>query len=124
MRTGLKIFSLALLLTVGSLCTAPRARAMDPVTLALLAPAAMRMAEATHPYLMNGLACGARGLAKTGISAFKTLYLPLGAVQCTRGLPFGLLGSGVNNLIEGGAAPFEMAFHACMLPVNLFGVDI
>ena len=118
MRTGLKIFSLALLLTVGSLCTAPRARAMDPVTLALLAPAAMRMAEATHPYLMNGLACGARGLAKTGISAFKTL------VQCTLGLPFGLLGSGVNNLIEGGAAPFEMAFHACMLPVNLFGVDI
>ena len=103
---------------------APKAEAMDPVTLALLAPAAMRMAEATHPYLMNGLACGARGLAKTGISAFKTLYLPLGAVQCTLGLPFGLLGSGVNNLIEGGAAPFEMAFHACMLPVNLFGVDI
>ena len=83
MRTGLKIFSLALLLTVGSLCTAPRARAMDPVTLALLAPAAMRMAEATHPYLMNGLACGARGLAKTGISAFKTLYLPLGAVEAS-----------------------------------------
>ena len=45
-------------------------------------------------------------------------------MQCTLGLPFGLLGSGVNNLIEGGAAPFEMAFHACMLPVNLFGVDI
>ena len=89
MTARIKIFSLILLLAAGAFFAAPRARAMDPVTLALLAPAAMRMAEATHPYLMNGLACGARGLAKTGISAFKILYLPLGAVQCTLGLPFG-----------------------------------
>lgn len=124
MAARIKILSLVLLLTAGAFVAAPRARAMDPVTLALLAPAAMRMAEATHPYLMNGLACGARGLAKTGISAFKILYLPLGAVQCTLGLPFGFFGSGVNNLVEGGVAPFEMVFHACMLPVNLCGVEI
>ena len=124
MTARIKIFSLILLLAAGAFFAAPRARAMDPVTLALLAPAAMRMAEATHPYLMNGLACGARGLAKTGISAFKILYLPLGAVQCTLGLPFGFFGSGLGNLVEGGTAPFEMAFHACMLPVNLCGIDI
>ena len=29
----------------------PKAKAMDPVTIAVLAPAAMRMAEATHPYI-------------------------------------------------------------------------
>ncbi len=121
MRKKLRILLIVSALLGGAV---PRARAIDPVTLAILAPAAMRMAEATHPYLMNGLACGARGLAKTGISAFKILYLPWGVTQCTLGLPFGMLGSGINNVIEGGAAPFETAFHAAMLPVNLFGVDI
>lgn len=102
----------------------PKAKAMDPVTIAVLAPAAMRMAEATHPYIMQGIACGARGMAKAGIAGFRMLYLPWGVVQCTLGLPLGGLSPGIGNIVEGGTAPFEMAFHIIMLPVNLCGVDI
>ena len=73
MRTGLKIFSLALLLTVGSLCTAPRARAMDPVTLAILAPIALKAANAAKPYLIRaGLNTG-RCLLKMGEDTLQTL---------------------------------------------------
>ena len=52
------------------------------------------------------------------------LYLPWGVVQCTLGLPLGGLSPGIGNIVEGGTAPFEMAFRIIMLTVNLCGVDI
>ncbi|MBS1371849.1 MAG: hypothetical protein HPZ91_18035 [Lentisphaeria bacterium] len=102
----------------------PEAKAMDPVTIAILAPAAMRMAEATHPYIMQGIGCAARGMAKAGLAGFRILYLPWGVVQCTLGLPLGGLGPGIGNIVEGGTAPFELGFRLIMLPVNFCGVDI
>ena len=77
----------------------PEAKAMDPVTIAILAPAAMRMAEATHPYIMQGIGCAARGMAKAGLAGFRILYLPWGVVQCTLGLPLGGLGPGIGNIV-------------------------
>ena len=103
-------------------CFAPvRIHAMDPVTIALVAPAAIRLAEATHPYVMTGLAGGAQGLAKIGISAFKILYLPLGVCEATLGLPFGMLSTGVGHITEGAAAPFELVFHTILLPDRILG---
>ena len=119
-----RILILILIFAGTGFFAAPKAEAMDPVTIAILAPAAMRMAEATHPYVIYGLGCAARGLAKAGMAGFRILYLPWGIVQCTLGLPLGGFGPGVGNIIEGGVAPFELVFRILMLPVNLFGVDV
>ncbi len=106
-----------------SLLAPAKARAMDPVTIALVAPAAIRLAEATHPYVMTGIAGGAQGLAKIGISAFKILYLPWGIGECTVGLPLGGLSPGIGHIAEGAAAPFELLFHCLLLPVRFLGVQ-
>ena len=120
-----KRISILLLVLLGSgFFAVPKAKAMDPVTIAILAPVAMKVAETAQPYIINGISCAARGLAKAGIAGFQTLYLPLGIVECTFGFPLGGLGPGVNNIVEGGSAPFEMVYHIVMLPVNLCGVDI
>ena len=119
-----RILILILVLLGGSFFTAPKARALDPVTIAILAPAAIKVAETAQPYIINGIGCAARGMAKAGIAGFRTLYLPWGVVQSTLGFPLGGLGPGIGNMIEGGTAPFEMVFHIVMLPVNLCGVDI
>jgi hypothetical protein len=125
-KTKLKthILIIVLVLMGTGFFAAPKAVALDPVTIAILAPAAMRMAEATHPYIMNGIGCAARGMAKAGMAGFRILYLPWGIVQSTLGLPLGGLGPGINNIIEGGTAPFELAFRLIMLPVNFCGVEI
>lgn len=119
-----RILILILVLLGGGFFAAPKAKALDPVTIAILAPAAIKIAETAQPYIINGIGCAARGMAKAGIAGFRTLYLPLGIVQSTLGLPLGGLGPGLNNIVEGGAAPFEMAFYLVMLPVNLCGVEI
>ena len=122
MNRYIKISLLVLILTL--LFPAPKAQAIDPVTIAILAPAAMRMAETAQPYVIQGIAGGAQGLAQMGMAAFKILYIPWGVVQCTLGLPLGGLSSGVANICEGGAAPFELLFHTIMFPVRCFGVGV
>ena len=119
-----RILILILVLLGGGFFAAPEARAMDPVTIAILAPAAIKVAETAQPYIINGIGCAARGMAKAGIAGFRTLYLPWGVVQSTLGVPLGGLGPGIGNIVEGGTAPFEMAFRIVMLPVNLCGVDL
>ena len=123
MRTGLKIFSLALLLTVGSLCTAPRARAMDPVTLAILAPIALKAANAAKPYLIRaGLNTG-RCLLKMGEDTLQTLRLPLGLLQMSIGAPFGGFRNGLVNTIKGFIGPGKLIVHTLLLPAMMIGFD-
>ena len=123
MRTGLKIFSLALLLTVGSFCTAPRARAMDPVTLAILAPIALKAANAAKPYLIRaGLNTG-RCLLKMGEDTLQTLRLPLGLLQMSIGAPFGGFRNGLVNTIKGFIGPGKLIVHTLLLPAMMIGFD-
>ena len=124
MRKTIWITLLTLVTVTGWFAPAPEAQAIDPVTIAILAPAAMRMAETAQPYVIQGIAGGAQGLAQMGMAAFKILYIPWGVVQCTLGLPLGGLSSGVANICEGGAAPFELLFHTIMFPVRCFGVGV
>lgn len=89
MRKTIWITLLTLATVTGWFAPAPEAQAIDPVTIAILAPAAMRMAETAQPYVIQGIAGGAQGLAQMGMAAFKILYIPWGVVQCTLGLPLG-----------------------------------
>ncbi len=119
-----RILILILVLFGISFFAAPKAKAMDPVTIAILAPAAIEIAKTAQPYIINGIGCAARGMVKTGSALFRTFYLPWGVVQCTLGIPLGGLGPGIGNIVEGTTAPFEVAFRVLMLPVNLCGIEI
>ena len=52
------------------------------------------------------------------------LRLPLGVVQSTLLWPFGLFGTGIDNMIQGGIAPFSLVWDTLVLPIKFFGVDI
>jgi len=103
---------------------APETNAFEPVTIALLAPVALKAAKEASPYIIRGLANGGKGMMLIGKDMIDILRLPWGAVQSTAGMPFGGLGPGLKNMFVGGAAPFMMTFHTLMLPLYCCGVGI
>jgi len=103
---------------------APKAQAMDPVTIALLAPVAIKVAEVARPYVMKGLASGFKHMVLMGKDILGIMRLPLGFCQATFLAPFGQFANGVKNIVLGSIAPFKLAFHAVLLPVALTGMQI
>ena len=110
---------------VCALFPAPKAKAfVDPVTIAILAPIALKAAEVASPYVIKGLSNLGMGLLLCGKDLLGVCRLPLGFIQTTIGIPFGGLAPGVKNLVLGSIAPFKLGFHAAMLPLNIFGIGI
>jgi hypothetical protein len=99
----------------------PPAKAMDPVTIAILAPIAIKAAKVMRPYIQKGLISGTRGLIQTGKDTLEILYLPWGIVQMTLGLPFGGLGPGMANVGRGLIAPFKVVADVLYLPIQFTG---
>lgn len=102
----------------------PQVRAMDPVTIAILAPYAIKAAEIMAPYVMRGLSSGAKGLVACGKDTLEILYLPLGLIQMTLGAPFGGIGPGAGNVVKGVIAPFKLVVDVLVLPIKFLGVSI
>ncbi len=100
----------------------PKAGAMDPVTIAVLAPYALPYAEMAGKYALKGFMNMAKGFGDIAIDIFDIFRLPLGLFQVLFGLPFGLLFDGFYNLGQGALAPFKLAFDALMLPVRFVGL--
>lgn len=121
--TAKKITMLLLCVTLVSPFAAPRAKAMDPVTIAILAPLALKAAKIAAPYVVRGFLCGCGQLAKCGIDLAKILNLPLGLCQMTFGAPFGYFKHGANNCWYGIQSPFKFVWDALMLPIAFTGVD-
>ncbi len=101
--------------------TAPKAEAIDPVTLAILAPMAIRAAEIARPYVLKGLVNTGQHFLRMGKDMLEILLLPWGILQLTVGLPFGGFRPGLRNTIQGGIAPFRLIIHTLVLPVAMFG---
>ncbi len=99
-------------------------KAIDPVTIAILAPIAIKAAQVASPYVLKGLKNLAKGFVLCGKDMLELLKLPIGFIQVTLGLPFGGLSSGIRNIVHGCIAPFKLGFHAMMLPMNIFGVGV
>lgn len=95
----------------------PRAEAMDPVTIAILTPIAIKGAQVAAPYVMRGLMSGAQHMVSMGYDLINFFRLPLGALQATVGIPFGQLGNGVRNMVAGGIAPFKFVIKTLLLPL-------
>lgn len=115
---------LLLVLIVMLLFPATKVQAIDPVTIAILAPIALKVADAARPYLVRGALNAVKCLGKMGKDTFEILYLPYGFLKMTAGAPFGGFSSGLVYSIKGAVAPGKLVLHTLMLPVMLVGVDI
>ena len=118
---------LAVLLIIGILCPffAPKANAIDPVTMMVLAPVAIKVAEAARPYLERSIIGTGKGLLKIGKDSIHILYLPWGLLEMTIGAPFKKFHSGLVHVIRGGVwAPARLFMHIFLLPVYMVGAQI
>ena len=123
LKKRIKIFILTILLFSQGVF-APRAQAIEPISMVLLAPVALKVYEAAEPRLVKGAKFGGRKLVQMGGNVLEILYLPLGILQVTAGAPFGYTRSGVKNLGKGVVAPGKLVLNTLALPFSLFGVDI
>lgn len=117
-----KLALLLLVLALFAPCAAPRAEAMDPVTIAILAPIAIKGAQVAAPYVVRGIKCGALQMKKMSFDLAKILALPLGLCQMTVGAPFGYFKLGANNCWIGIQSPFKFVWDTLMLPLAFTGV--
>ena len=103
----------------------PEARAMDPVTIAILAPIAIQVAKTMMPYVVKGMINMGRMGLKAGKELVSILRLPLGLIQVILLFPWGRnFSSGIRNIGHGGVAPFMFAFYCLLLPFSAFGVGL
>ena len=102
----------------------PQAKAMDPVTIGILAPIilpyAIPVAESAAQYALKGLINGGVGMIDVFKDMIYVFMLPIGFLEITLGIPFGLFGNGCENIGTGLVAPFKLGFHAVMLVPRLF----
>lgn len=115
MKRGILILLIALSFVAPPLTR--EAKAMDPVTIAILTPIAIKGAKIAAPYVIRGLISGGNHMLSMGVDLLSILRLPLGALQATAGIPFGMFSTGVQNMIAGGVAPFKFAIKAVLLPL-------
>ncbi len=100
----------------------PKARAMDPVTIGILAPILMPYAVKVLDYTLKGIVRTGPGWVKAGTQLLNILRLPLGLGQVLLGFPFGLLGTGIENIIKGVMAPFLFIKEFFCIPLYFFGM--
>lgn len=102
---------------------APEAKAMDPVTISLLAPIAISVAKAASPYIIRGLVNAGKGMLRVGKDMLDFFRLPLGMFQATFLAPW-YFRYGCRNIFLGSVAPFKMTYHMLLVPVLLTGLHI
>lgn len=115
-------FILTLILAVAALFSSvEKAQAFDPVLIGTMAPVAMKAAQTVGPYIIRGFSNAGGEMLKMGEAMLNVMRLPLGAIQSTALAPW-CLSDGMYNLVRGGIAPFELAWHAVLMPIQLFNV--
>ena len=100
-----------------------RVRAVDPVTMAVFAPLALKAASIATPYVMRGMQSGAVHMVKIGYDVVGIFKLPLGVGQTLLGWPFGYFNAGIKNTVVGAISPFKLTWDILLLPVALTGVS-
>lgn len=120
-----KIFMVLLTVSLLTAAFVPQAQAIDPVTLMILAPVAIKAAEVARPYVVKSLIGTGEGLIKVGRDVFHLLYLPYGILEMTLGAPFKKFHSGLVHVIRGGVlAPLRLILHTLLLPIYMTGANI
>ena len=102
-----------------------KARAIDPITMAILAPVALKVAEAAKPFVIRSLVSTGKGVLQIGKAAFEILYLPYGLGELTIGLPFNKARKGLVHIVRGGViAPAQIVVNVLLLPIYMTGAKI
>ena len=91
--------------------------------MAVLAPAALRAAQAATPLVARVIRNTATGVFQIGKDAFQILYLPYGLGKMSIGYPFGGFRSGVVYTFKGCIAPCKLVVHTLLLPLKIIGVE-
>lgn len=119
LRRIVLIFGIAGIMTFVS----PQAHA-EPVSMIVLAPLALKAANMASPYVIKWMQNSGGRLLNMGKDVVEILYLPLGAVQCTAGAPFGFFSQGLGNIGTGCVAPFKLVWDTLLLPLSIFGIGV
>lgn len=100
-----------------------KARAIDPVTLAILTPVAIKGAQILAPYVVRGL----RNMAVVGLRAVKYLLnvflIPVGLVECTI-LGLWMFRPGVGHLLKGFWGICCFVGNVLILPISFIGIGL
>lgn len=118
-------FLTVLVVAVAMTAFPPKVRAIDPITMAILAPVAVKVAEAAKPYVIRAAVGTGSGLLKIGKDAFEILYLPYGLGEMTIGAPFKRFRRGLVHVVRGGVvAPTRLFLHILILPAYMVGAQV
>ena len=107
----------------GGFATVPEVQAADPVSWAVLAPFAIRMADRMSPYAEKGFVTGLRAMVQIVFDIVDVLKLPVGLIACTVGAPW-FFRDGCRLVGQGVIAPFKLGFHVLLLPLAMLGADV
>ena len=97
---------------------------LDPVTIMILAPIALKAAAIAKPYVIRGLMNLGKHCIKMGTAMLEFMRMPVGFIQMTLGAPFGGLAPGLKNIVKGGLGLGKFVVRTIMLPAAIFGVSI
>lgn len=122
MLKSLKIFLFAV--AVMAAVTPERVHAIDPVTIAILAPIALQAAEAARPYVIRGMINFGKGLLKIGKASLDLFFIPYGLFKMIFLSPWGEFRSGVVYTMRGGIGIGKIVVHTLLLPVYICGVEV
>ena len=93
----------------------------EPVTMMVLAPVALKVANDASPYVISGMRSSGSQLLEVAKDIGNILRLPWGAVQATAGAPFGYFNDGLSNIWTGVCAPFHLVVDIILLPFAFAG---
>ena len=104
---------------------APRSEvsAMDPVTISLLAPVAIKVLQTASPYIIKALVGTGKTLAKMGLDTLNILRLPLGFFEVTVLAPW-FFKRGMMDILKGSVAPVKLTLRTLTLPLAMCGANI
>ena len=124
----LKSSFLRRMLTIGAVAVllfsaSPQTHA-EPVTMIILAPLALKAANMASPHIIEWMTNSGAQLLTIGKDIVDIFCLPLGIVQCTAGVPFGLFRNGLGNIGAGCVAPFKLVVDVLLLPLAFFGFKL
>lgn len=97
---------------------------LDPVTIMILAPIALKAAAIAKPYVIRGLMNLGKHCVKMGSAMLEFMRMPVGMIQMTLGAPFGGLAPGLKNIVKGGLGLGKFIVRATMIPLAIFGFTI
>ena len=112
------------LIAVLSLAVPQQSHAIDPVTIAILAPIALQAAQAARPYVVRGMINFGKGMLKVGKAMLGIFYLPYGLFKIIFLSPWGQFRSGVIYTIRGSFALGKVVVNILLLPVYMCGLEI